>query len=81
MRKSKNPTINLLAILIVIYLVIDIVHFFLYRKKPVYMEFAEAIYEDVFISFLKWILCIIILYGLYLEKHHKEIVLFFDFKF
>lgn len=75
--KKKQKLLILIGVLIQLYLIIDIIHFFLYRKQPIYMEYAEAVYEDIPISCLKWFFSIVGLYGIYLDKNHKKSSYFF----
>ncbi len=62
--KSISKIAITASISIIVYLVIDIIHFFIFRINPLYPSFTEAFYESHFISYIKWVLSVIILISL-----------------
>lgn len=66
---KKNNWIALtIGILTTIYLIVDIIHFILFRINPIYPTITEAYYESIIISIIKWAFCVIILIGFVLDK-------------
>lgn len=69
MEMKRNNIVALLAgVFVLVYLVVDVFHFFIYRIDPVYPTFTEAFYESIAISLIKWIFCVFILVGYLLDK-------------
>jgi hypothetical protein len=73
MKKISNWIVVFSIILIISYLIIDILHFVLYRVSPNYPTFTEAFFESTIISIIKWILSIFILIGVLLDKKSRKI--------
>lgn len=77
---NKNNWIALtIGILAAIYLVVDILHFFMFRTNPVYPTLTEAYYESIIISIIKWVLYISILAGFVLDKKDKRLSFYLMF--
>ncbi len=69
--KRNNIVAWLVGVFVLIYLVVDVFHFFIYRINPVYPAFTEAFYESIAISLIKWAFCVIILIGFLLDKKNR----------
>jgi len=77
---KKNKVIALLAsVFVLVYLIVDVLHFFTYRIDPVYPTFTEAFYESIIVSLVKWGFCIIILVGYFLDKRNRKLSFYFLF--
>jgi hypothetical protein len=76
----KNKRVSLvIGVLTLLYLTIDIFHFFLFRLEPVYPTFTEAFYESIIVSIIKWVLCVLIIAGLVLDKKDKALSFYLIF--
>ncbi|MFC5047425.1 hypothetical protein ACFSTE_07145 [Aquimarina hainanensis] len=62
---------RLINIIIIVFLFIDIVHFFIERMNPEYSDITEAFYESNRTTFIKWGLCLLGLLGLFMLKKQK----------
>ncbi len=65
---SKNKLLILILVGFVLYLVYDIIHYFVFRESPVYAFAQFAHYERPSISFIKWGICLLGLFSLRLVK-------------
>lgn len=54
MKKKKNKILN---IFLTVFILVDMIHYFLFRFNPKYSNITEAFYESDFTTFAKWILC------------------------
>jgi hypothetical protein len=68
---KKNKIALLSFILVFIYLIVDVFHFFIFRINPVYPTFTEAFYESTIISCIKWAFSVSILIGLIYDRKEK----------
>lgn len=66
--KNKDYILILQGIIYVLYLLIDVIHYFRFRIHPKYPVYTEAFYESHYLTFVKWLLLISILIGLYLDN-------------
>lgn len=69
--KKNNRIALIIGIIAFIYLIVDIVHFLMFRINPIYPTLTEAFYESTIISAIKWFLCVVILAGFFLDKKDK----------
>lgn len=70
--KRNNQIALLIEIIASIYLIVDIVHFLMFRIDPIYPTLTEAFYESTIISAIKWFLCVVILTGSILDRKDKK---------
>lgn len=69
--KGSRMKRNRIKIVLILYILLDIVHYFSFRMSPNYSAFTEAFYETCFTSIIKWILCLVALILMYLP--HKKL--------
>ncbi|WP_103864413.1 hypothetical protein [Aquimarina sp. I32.4] len=65
----KSKAIN---IIIIIFLIVDVLHYFTMRMNPEYSNITEAFYESNQTTFIKWMLCLLSIIGLFFLKKQKE---------
>ncbi len=65
--------IKIINITIIIFLIIDVLHYFTTRMNPEYSDITEAFYESNQTTFIKWVLCLLSIIGLFLLKKQKLI--------
>lgn len=71
---KNNDRINkCIGIIALIYLLVDMSHYFAYRLGHIDYILVSAYYESTIISFIKWLLCISIFVGHLLNKKAKQI--------
>ncbi len=63
--------IKALNIIIIIYLIVDVLHYFTIRINPEYSNITEAFYESNQTTFIKWGLCLLSVIGLFLLEKQK----------
>lgn len=66
MRKNKA-----IYIIIIIFLIVDVLHYFAIRMNPEYSNITEAFYENNQTTFIKWGLCLLSVIGLFLLEKQK----------
>lgn len=71
--KNKNRISKCIGIIALLYLVVDVFHYYIYRFGYVDNILVSAYYESKIISFLKWSLCISIIVGHIFDKKEKQI--------
>lgn len=69
----KSKTIS---IIIMIFLIIDVLHYFTMRMNPEYSNITEAFYESNQTTFIKWALCLLSIIGLHFLKKQKVVPYF-----
>ena len=77
--KKNNKLILLASTLVLIYLIFDIFHFFIFRIDLVYPTFTEAFFESSIISYIKWFFCLVILTGFILDKKNSKLSFYLMF--
>jgi len=63
--------IKVLNIVLVIYLIVDVLHFFIYRYNSVKTNLMEGMHEISRTTFIKWGICLLSIIGLLLFKKQK----------
>lgn len=63
--------IKTLNIIIIIFLIVDVLHYFTIRMNPKYSNITEAFYESSQTTFIKWVLCLLAIIVLLLVKKQK----------
>ncbi len=63
--------IKTLNIIIIIFLIVDVLHYFVVRMNPQYSNITEAFYESNKTTFIKWGLCLLSILGLSLLEKQK----------
>ena len=63
--------IRILNIVLVVFLIIDVLHFFLYRFNNVKSDLMEGVHEISRTTFIKWGLCLLGIVGLLFFKKQK----------
>ncbi|MCK0115028.1 MULTISPECIES: hypothetical protein [Gelidibacter] len=66
MRKNK-----VIYIIIIIFLLVDVLHYFAIRMNPEYSNITEAFYENSQTTFIKWGLCLLSVIGLFFLEKQK----------
>lgn len=66
MRKNK-----VIYIIIIIFLIVDVLHYFAIRMNPEYSNITEAFYENNQTTFIKWGLCLLSVIGLFFLEKQK----------
>jgi hypothetical protein len=69
---KKNKIALLSFSLVIIYLVVDLFHFFIFRINPVYPTFTEAFYESTIVSCIKWAFSASIIIGLIYDRKRRD---------
>jgi hypothetical protein len=68
-RMKNNDRINkCIEIIALIYLLVDVTHYFTYRLGNIDYILVSAYYESTIISIIKWLLCISIFVGHLMNK-------------
>lgn len=63
MKKNKA-----MGIIVIIFLIVDVLHYFIIRMNPEYSNITEAFYESNQTTFIKWALYILSIIGLIFKK-------------
>lgn len=63
--------IKILNIILVIFLIVDVLHFFIYRFNSVKSNLMEGVHEISRTTFIKWGLCLLAIVALLLVKKQK----------
>ena len=80
MIKKKYSKLEwVIGIIFLLYFVIDIVHFFMFRINYQEQGLMEGYYENKILSFMKWIFCILILTPWMINIKMKKLSFYFVF--
>ena len=78
MKINKEDRLNILLVSIfAVYLIVDVVHFLMFRLDPEYFPLMSGFYENHVLSFIKWGLCLLIIISIYLDRNSRKISFYF----
>ena len=57
--------------IIILFLIVDVIHYFFIRMIPQYSNITESFYESNVTTFVKWVLSLLAIIGLHFYKKQK----------